>query len=103
MCDNVSWGIRGEIYVTEIDERVWEQVRSNGHSAVLIVCDENWESIAEALRAVSLKFSDETAEMGSLKAVVDESDLLKLQTVDGILAVEPDDDVSISLVPVQNK
>lgn len=81
--------------MTEINERVWEQVRNNGHSAVLIVCDKNWESVAEALRAASLKFSDATAEMGSLKAVVDESDLLKLETVEGILAVEPDDEVSI--------
>jgi hypothetical protein len=94
MCDDVLLGIQGEFHVVEINERVWEQVRKSGHSAVLIVCDDHWEPVTEALRAASLKFSDETAEMGSLKAVVNESDLQKLQTIDGILVIEPDEEVS---------
>ena len=76
-----------------IDDRVRELL-NEGNAAVVIVCGDNCAAVAAALRAASIDVDEGAADVGSISAVIDEEKLKTLESTEGIIRVEPDEEVS---------
>ena len=76
-----------------VDDRVREMLKK-GNAAVVIVCSDNCAAVAATLRAASIDVDERAADVGSISAVIDEKKLKTLESTDGIISVEPDEDVS---------
>ena len=77
-----------------VDDRVRAGVASGQTLSVLVVCGDNCTPVVNALKAKGVEIDDSAMDMGSVRASIDQSQLEAIESIDGIEAIELDEDVS---------
>lgn len=86
--------LAGDFGMGSVDDRVRAGVASGQTMSVIVVCGDKCTPVVQALRSKGLEIDDSAIEMGSVRASIDKSKLEVIETIDGIEAIEWDEDVS---------